>query len=78
MYLSAQPAGTYSLRLEVVPEKPGQTYLVRVRVEQGVLRFVPWLLTLLGLSVIPVCVVLYQMFFEHLRWQESNVVGQTE
>lgn len=78
IYLSAQPAGQYSMRLEVVPEKPGQTFLLSVQVEQGVQRLVPWFFVVGALSVIPVCVGLYHIFFEQQRWQESNLAGAAE
>ncbi len=78
VYLSALPGGTYSLRLEVVPEKPGQEVRVRVVVEQSVMRLVTWLLTVLGLSLLPILVGLYHLFFEHRRWQESNCVATSE
>lgn len=76
--LSAQAGGNYSLRLEVVPEKPEVGAMVRVRVEQGVVRLITFLLTILGLSVIPVGVGLYHLYFEYLRWQESNCTGSSE
>src|SRR5262249_38494221 len=47
VYLSAQPAGKYSLRLEFEREKTQQPVLATVRVEQGVGRLLNWFLTLL-------------------------------
>jgi hypothetical protein len=78
-YLSALPAGRYLLRLEferVTGQVPagGSSNLewVRVRVEQGRPRFLNFVLALLGISVAPVIVGLWQANFEHRRWEESS------
>lgn len=75
IYLSAQPEGTYSLRLQVEREKPEHPVRVRVRVEQGVVRFLSWLLLAAVLTIPALLVAVWHLFFEHLRWQASNVGG---
>jgi hypothetical protein len=58
------------------PAKPVQplpaTVPVQVRIEQGVPRLWPWVLTLLALAVIPVGVGAYHIYFELRRWEESS------
>ncbi len=72
VYLSALPAGTYTLRLEAQWDKqnPGTPQL-SVRVEQGTPRGLNWLLTLIALSVIPVFIAIRQFNFERRRWADS-------
>jgi hypothetical protein len=70
--LSAQPAGTYSLKLEVEREKAEVTGPLTVRVEQGVSRFRNWVLVLLALLAVPVGVGVFHLMFEVKRWQNSD------
>src|SRR5262249_23115556 len=78
MYLSSQPGGTYSLRLQVEREKPEQPVLLRVRVEQGVVRFISWLVMVGALTLVPLLVGVWHLFFEYLRWQQSNCTQPSE
>ncbi len=73
VYLSAVPAGKYALRLHVEGATGSQPVTLNVRVDQGVPRVWHWLLTLFALGVVPGVVLLYQLSFEHRRWQDSNV-----
>jgi hypothetical protein len=70
-YLSAPPAGTYMLRMEFLGEKPSMQTSVRVVIEQGVTRFLPWFLTVCAISVIPLLVAIYHVIFERNRWDGS-------
>ncbi|MCA1593466.1 MAG: DUF4178 domain-containing protein [Acidobacteria bacterium] len=73
VYLSALPAGTYTLRLEAQWEKWNQAAppQLSVRVEQGIPRLLNLLLTLIALSVIPVLIAIRQFNFERRRWADS-------
>jgi hypothetical protein len=71
-YLSALPAGSYTLRLEFQADpKLGETY-VNVRVREGVPRFLYWILTLIALAIIPVAVAINHFSFERRRWANSD------
>jgi Zn finger protein HypA/HybF involved in hydrogenase expression len=71
-YLSAQPAGTYTLRLEVEREKPQLPASLTVRIEQGVPHVLHWVLALGALAVVPVLVGIYHFYFESQRWKDSD------
>lgn len=85
-YLSAPQGGKYTLRLEFlrevsatpgVPGFPGQQptprpTTVRVRIEQGVAHFLPWFVALVVLSLIPLAVLAYHVYFVKRRWDESQ------
>jgi hypothetical protein len=81
VYLSALPAGRYSIRLEAQwgaenpePGRPGHFATptsVNVTVEQGILRLVP-LAVVLALVTIPLLIkVLLRNSFERRRWSDS-------
>jgi hypothetical protein len=71
-YLSALPPGPYTLRLEMIKEqKPGPVQ-VSIHIVQGVPRFLHWILLLLFLSIIPLGVLAYHLYFEKCRWQDSD------
>jgi len=70
-HLSALPAGTYTLRLEFQSDKRPTPLQVTVRLAQGVARWPYLLLTLLAVSIIPICVAIYHFCFEKWRWQDS-------
>ncbi len=72
-YLSAVPAGQYSFRLEVHGPVGTQAMPLYVHVAQGVPRWLHFLLALLGVSLLPCGVLAYHLYFEHQRWQDSNV-----
>ncbi|MGL4555352.1 MAG: hypothetical protein ACRC33_29645, partial [Gemmataceae bacterium] len=78
VYLSALPAGRYTLALTFYrqdPDTPGATVF---RVRQGVAHFSPVAVTLLMLAVVPFLAGLYQLTWESRRWAESNVVERGE
>jgi hypothetical protein len=72
-FLSALPAGKYTMRLEAQWDKWQQPATVSVRVEQNVARPINLLLALLCLSVIPIIVLIRQIMFEKRRWEDSSV-----
>lgn len=71
-YLSAQPAGEYSLRLEVERENPQATLPLTVKVEQGSAHGGTWLIALLLLVLVPVGVGIYHIVFVMKRWQNAD------
>jgi Domain of unknown function (DUF4178) len=71
VYLSALPAGQYTLRLEMIKEqKPGPVQ-VSIQIVQGVPRVLHWVLLLVFLSIVPLGVLAYHFYFELCRWQDS-------
>jgi hypothetical protein len=78
VYLSALPAGKYTLQLAVSSPDRTAPVTVDVRVEQSVPRFLHWLLALGAVSVIPVCVILYHISFEKRRWENSEFGGSAD
>jgi len=71
--LSALPAGKYTMRLEAQWERWQQPAALSVRVEQNVSRAINFLIALIGLSIIPVIVLIYQIMFEKRRWEDSSI-----
>ncbi|MFO0796258.1 MAG: DUF4178 domain-containing protein [Gemmataceae bacterium] len=70
-YVTAQPGGKYSLRLEVDRETPRDEPLT-VTVEQGASNGGVWLLTLLGIAVVPLVTGVCHLVFVSRRWQNSD------
>ncbi len=72
-YISALPAGRYTMRLEAQWEKWNQSAppKVTVRVEQGVVRMLNLLLALVALAIIPLFVAIRHASFESKRWADS-------
>jgi hypothetical protein len=71
-YLSAVPAGTYVLRLAVERSDYQRSSAVAIAVSQDVFRWFTWLLALILISLVPACVIAYNIFFEHRRWSQSD------
>ncbi len=71
--LSALPAGKYTMRLEAQWEKWQQPAVLNVRVEQNVSHWINFLLALIGLSIVPVVTLIYQIMFEKRRWEDSSI-----
>ena len=72
VFLSALPAGTYSLRLEGQWEHwEQQSPQLSVKIEQGVSHGVYWLLSLVALSVVPLVMFFKRLSFETRRWRDS-------
>ncbi len=78
VYLSAVPAGEYSLGLELTPGNSAVKTSAEVRIEQGVAHPFPFLVTLGLLGGVPILTALYQLWFEARRWQESNTSADSE
>jgi Zn finger protein HypA/HybF involved in hydrogenase expression len=70
-YSSSMPAGRYVLRLEGQWEKWQQPAAIAVKIEQNVTRGFNLILALIGLSIIPMIMLIYHVSFEHRRWSES-------
>jgi len=71
-YVSALPAGKYTMRLEFQAQKGSVPLQVSVKVHQGVARQ-PYLWLTLGLlAIIPIGVLIYHFVFERRRWQDSE------
>ncbi len=70
VYLSALPAGKYTLRLEF-QRQPGASLPVDVTVREGVPRLTHWLVALAALSVFPAGVAIYHVRFTRKRWEDS-------
>lgn len=68
---SSMPGGKYVLRLEGQWEKWQQPAVVSVIVEQNVATGFNLLLALIGLSIVPIGMLIYHISFEHKRWSES-------
>jgi hypothetical protein len=72
-YLSAQPGGTYSLKLEVEKEKADLAGPLIVKVEQGSSSGTMWFLAFLAIIAFPAGVGIYHMVFNSTRWSNSSI-----
>lgn len=72
VYVSALPAGTYVLGLEVRWEKWQQPASVNIKVEQGSPRVLHLVLAMVALSIFPLLVLLRHWGFEGRRWADSD------
>jgi hypothetical protein len=72
-YISALPAGRYTMRLEAQWEKWNLAVppKLTVRVEQGVVRLLNLVLALVALAVVPLFVAIRHASFESKRWADS-------
>ena len=73
IYLSAQRAGQYSLKLEVEKEHPTLTGPLTVRIDQGAAHAKTWFLAFLGLMLIPAGLGIYHLIFNAKRWENSSI-----
>lgn len=71
--LSALPAGKYTMRLEAQWDKWQQPATLSVSVKQNILHGINFLLALIGLSIIPVIILIYRIMFEKRRWEDSSI-----
>jgi len=74
VYLSALPAGPYSMRTDIQWSPSALTPpAMTIDVKQGVVRgiYLVWIMGLL--SIVPIGVFLYQMVFHSARWSESSI-----
>lgn len=76
VFLSALPAGRYTLRLEGQWEQwQQQSPPLAVTIEQGVPRMINWLIALIVISIVPVFVFVRSRIFEGQRWKDSMYSG---
>jgi hypothetical protein len=72
VYVSALSEGDYTLRLEVQWEKYPQPQEIRVTIVQDDPRLLNLILLLILLSIVPISVMVWHLFFEMRRWQDSD------
>jgi hypothetical protein len=72
VYVSAQPGGQYSLRLEVEKEQPAVSGPLTVKVEQGVAHFGTWFIALVVMILVPLGVLIYHAIFVSRRWANAD------
>lgn len=72
-YLSAMPAGKYTLRLEAQRDNPQSGFEFHVTVAQNVFRWSHLLIVLGLLAIVPACVAFLQARFETQRWENSSI-----
>jgi ribosomal protein S27AE len=70
VYLSAPPAGTYSVRLEAQWEK-ATTPGITIKVREGVFHLAHFLIAFVLLTLLALVGVIRQLSFEAARWKES-------
>jgi len=75
---SSLPAGKYVLRLEGQWEKWEQPATVSVRILQNVTVGLNLLLLLIGISIVPIIMIIYHISFEKRRWAESMFSGGSD
>lgn len=71
-YLSAVPAGTYSLRLAVERSSFRKSDTLIIELTQGVLRARAWIFLFLGISFLPIGIAIHHVAFERRRWSQSD------
>lgn len=72
IYVSAVPAGTYTLRIEVQREHPTTPTTITLHIDQGVPRVLYWFLMMGVLSLVPLCLWIYHVIFDIRRWADSD------
>jgi hypothetical protein len=72
LFVSAMPAGAYTMRIEAQWERWQQPVSATVRIEQGVPRSLHLLLALIFISIIPLFVAFSHYRFEVRRWADSD------
>ncbi len=73
VYLTAVPAGAYTLQYDLTRPDAEVETAAEVKLEQGVAHPFPLVVTLLVLGVVPFGVAIYQLVFESRRWAGTNV-----
>ncbi len=74
--ISALPAGKYSLRLEAQwGDQWQQPANVAIKIDQGNVSGFNFLIAAIGLSIIPIIVLIWHFSFERKRWSESMFGG---
>ena len=77
-YTSSLPGGKYVLRLEGQWEQWSQPAVVSIKIEQNVTHGFNLLVALIVLSIGPVLMIIYHIWFERLRWSESMFSGGSD
>jgi hypothetical protein len=72
-FISSQPGGTYSLKLEVEKEHANLTGPLTVKVEQGSSSGFMWFLAMIGIVIFPIGIGIYHMIFNSTRWSNSSI-----
>jgi hypothetical protein len=72
VYLAAPPPGKYVMRIETQWAPGERPVPVRVRVREGVFRWLHFILMLVALSIVPVIGLIRQWSWEAARWSESS------
>ena len=75
IYLSALPAGKYTLRLEVQRQNFRTPASLSVQIEQDRRRALYLFLLLLALSLVPLVILFWRWRFEKARWENSPYGG---
>ena len=75
---SSLPSGKYVLRLEGQWEKWEQPATVSVRIVQNVTTGLNLLLLMIGISIVPIIMIIYHIRFERRRWAESMFSGGSD
>ena len=72
IFLSALPAGKYTLRLEAQRQSSNLPTTLGLKIDQGHRRPRYLFVLLLVLSIVPGLVWIWQLMFERMRWTESD------
>lgn len=72
-YISSQPGGKYSLKLEVEKEHANLTGPLTVKIEQDSSSGMMWFLVFLGIVGYPAVVGVYHLIFNSTRWSNSSI-----
>jgi hypothetical protein len=72
VYLSAVPAGTYTLKLDVQHVMPSDPLSLRVRVVEDDPQLIYLVFMLVAISIIPLLVACWHFTFEKRRWEDSD------
>lgn len=76
--LSAVSPGSYVVRLAVERSKRDVEHTLAIDIDEGVFYWRGWLVTLLLVSLLPICMILYHVYFERRRWRDSEYKGSDE
>jgi hypothetical protein len=72
VYLSAVPAGQYTLKLDVERMLPSDPLSLRVRIVEDDPQLIYFVYLLVGLSIVPLAVGVWHFSFEKRRWEDSD------
>ena len=69
--MSAAPLEFVARHAAAAPQQPAAPVPVHILVEEGAVRWWPWLVTVLLLSVIPALVAAYRFYFRRRHWERE-------